>query len=128
MKAEQAAERSNPQTPFGAQLVLHQAGRGGKKHVGSDGADDDGIDVGGSQAALGERFLGGFDREVAGGHAFFDDVALADADAGENPFIVGVDHFLEVGVGEKTGRHVGAKGADLNSFCRADRVCLGSFN
>jgi hypothetical protein len=41
-------------------------------------------------------------------------VAFADADASENPLIRSVDHFFEVGVGEKAGRHVGAEGAD---FC-----------
>ncbi len=112
-----AGEIESPHA-VGAKLVLNQAGGRWKEHVGRDRADDDGINVAGSQTALGKRLLGGLDRQIAGGHAFVHDVALADADAGENPVIGGVDHFFEVGVGEKFRRHVGAEGADFD----ADRI------
>jgi len=101
--------------PGGAEFVLHQAGGRGEKHVWSDGADDDGIDVAGREAALGKGFFGGFDGEVAGGYALFDDVAFADAHAGEDPVVGSVDHFFEVGVGKKFGRNIGAEGADFGS-------------
>src|ERR1035438_6926019 len=81
-----------------AQLVLHHAGCGRKKHVRGDRADNDEIDVGGSKAALRECFLGGFHGEVACGNAFLRDVALANADAGHDPLVVGVDHFFQVGI------------------------------
>ncbi len=106
---------------LGAELVLNQASSGGEEHVRRNRADNDGIDIAGSETALGECPLRGLDREIAGGYAFVDDVAFADADAGENPVIVGVDHFFEVGVGEKAGRHVGAEGADLGSRSWAHR-------
>ena len=101
--------------PGRAQLVLHQAGGGGKKHIGRDGADDDGVDVVRREPALSQGFLRRLDREVAGGHSFFDNVPFANSDAGENPVIGGVDHFLQVGVGEKARWNVSAKGADLRS-------------
>jgi hypothetical protein len=43
-------------------------------------------------------------------------VALADADAGENPVVSGVDHLFEVCVGEEFGRHIGAEGADFGAY------------
>ena len=95
--------------------MLDEAGGGREKHVGSDRGDDDGIDVAGGQAALSERLLGRLNRKVTRGYASFHDVALADADAAQNPIIRGVDHLLEVGVGKKAGRHVGAEGTDLYS-------------
>ena len=101
--------------PLGPQLVLHQAGGGGKKHVGRHRAHDDGFDIGGRQPALGQSLLRGFDSQVAGGHSLVYDVALADAHAGHDPFVVGVDHFFEIGVGEQARRHVGAEGADFGA-------------
>ena len=95
--------------------MLDEAGGGGEKHIRSNRADDDGIDVAWSQPALGEGFLRGLDGKVAGSHSLFNDVAFANADAGENPFVGGVDHFFQVGVGEKTRRHVSAESADLHS-------------
>src|SRR5205807_5159449 len=99
----------------GAEFVLDKAGSRGEQHVGRDCADDDRVHIAGSQATLGKSFFGGLDCEVAGGHAFFHDVAFANADAGENPVVGGVDHFFKVGVGQKFRRYIGAKGADFDS-------------
>ncbi len=49
-------------------------------------------------------------------NTFVDNMAFADADAAHDPFVVGIDHFFQVGVGEKTWRNVGAKSADLNAL------------
>ena len=110
--------------PLCAELVLNQAGGRGEKHVGRDRADYDGVQVAWSQTALGKRFFGGLDREVTGGHAFFHDVAFADTDAGENPVIGGINHLFEVGVGEKSGRHIGAEGTDLGAERLAQSMSL----
>ena len=60
-------------------------------------------------------FLAACDREIAGGNALVDDMPLADADAGHDPFIVGVDHFFEVGIGEQARRHIRAQSADFGA-------------
>jgi hypothetical protein len=52
---------------------------------------------------------------VAGGHARVDDVTLADADAGGDPFVGGLDHLLEIGVGEEAGWGEGSEGADFGA-------------
>ena len=33
----------------------------------------------------------------------------------QDPFVIGVDHFFEVGVGQKSGRHVGSKRTNLDA-------------
>ena len=99
----------------GAQLVLDDAGGGGEEHVGRDCADDNGIEIAGCEAALGKRFLGGFDREVAGSYTFFSTMSRREkSDAGENPLVRRVDHLFEVSIGKKAGWHVGSGGADLH--------------
>src|SRR5579859_647133 len=49
------------------------------------------------------------------GGAIFSDVALADAGARADPFVVGRDHFLEVGVGKHLGGNIACNTRD---FCR----------
>ena len=82
-----------------AELVLHKAGGGREGHVGRDGGDDDDFDFAGVNAAPGEADLRSFNAEIAGGNAFIDDVALANAGALSDPFIAGGDHLCEVCVG-----------------------------
>ena len=48
-------------------------------------------------------------RQVRRGHAGIDDVALADAGALQDPLVVGVDHALEIVVGQQPRRHVGGE-------------------
>jgi hypothetical protein len=99
-----------------AQFVLHQAGRRGEKHIRRNRGHDDRIQIAGGNAALDKRFLRRFDRQIAGRNALVHDMALADADTAHNPFVVRIDEFFEIGVGEKTRRNVGAESADLNAL------------
>src|SRR5882762_3839253 len=96
---------------FGTQLVLYKAGSGGKQHVRGDCSYNDGVQIAGGHAALRQRFLCGLDGKVTCGDTLLDNVAFADANARGDPFISRADHFLEVGVGEKTRRHVSTEGA-----------------
>src|SRR3984893_6607365 len=99
---------------LGTQLGLYKAGSGGKQHVGGDGSYNDGVQIARRHAALRQRFLCGLDGKVTGGNTFVDNVAFADANARGDPFIRRADHFLEVGVGEKTRRDGSTEGADLD--------------
>ena len=45
-------------------------------------------------------------REIGGRHARIDDVPLADAGPLQDPLVGGVDHLLEVGVGQHPRRHI----------------------
>ena len=58
--------------------------------------------------ALQRRLL----AEIRGRDARIDDVALADAGALQNPLVGGVDHLLEIGVGQHARRHVGRQRRD----------------
>ena len=93
--------------------VLHQAGGGGEQVVGRDRADDDGVDSGGVHAALRQGALGGCHRHVGGGHIRVRDMALADAGPLQDPLVVGLDHLLEVLIGEEARRRVAPQRADF---------------
>src|SRR5208282_3777170 len=99
-----------------AEFVLDKTRGRGKKHIGRNRPDDDRVEVGGRDAALVERFLGCFNRKIAGRNAFVDQMAFADAYALHDPLVVCVDKFFQIGVGEKTRRNVGAESADLNAL------------
>ena len=60
--------------------------------------------------------LGGFRGQIAGRNTFCRKMTLAYADAAHDPFVVGVNHLFQVGVGENTGRDVGTECADLNAL------------
>ncbi len=64
-------------------------------------------------AALREGALGGLDGHIGSGHFRARDMAFADAGAVHNPLVVGLDHFLQVLVGEKAGRGVAPQRADF---------------
>ena len=95
--------------------MLYEAGGGRKKHVGSDGGDQDGVKFGWPDTTLGQNFLGGFHRQVAGCDPLINDMAFADAGPFHYPFVVGVHHLFKVGVSQKAGRDVGAESADLDA-------------
>ena len=99
----------------GTELVLDEAGGGGERHVGGDGGDDDDFEFGGVDAAAGEADFGCFNGQIAGGYAFVDDVALANAGALGNPLVVGGDHFFEVCVGEQAGWNEGSYRRNLGA-------------
>jgi len=98
-----------------ADLFLHEAGSGGEEHIRRDGGDEDGLDLGGVNAAAAQAVARGLGGEVAGGYALVHDVALMDAGALDDPLVVGGDHLLEVGVGEKAGRNVSSYRRDLGA-------------
>ena len=98
----------------GAELVLHEAGGGRERAC-------PGVTVAtmmtstsvGWMPRAARQLRGGFDGKVAGGDALVDEVAFADAGALDDPLVVGVDHFFEVGVGQQAGRNVGSDGRNL---------------
>ena len=55
---------------------------------------------------------GGLGGQVGGEFVLGGDAALLDAGAGGDPFVGGVHHFLQVGVGQDFGRHIGADASD----------------
>ena len=62
-------------------------------------------------------------REIRRRDAGIDDVALADAGALHDPLVAGVDHLLEVGVGQHARRHVGREAGDARAERRARHEC-----
>src|SRR6185436_17082718 len=59
--------------------------------------------------------------QVRRGDARIDDVALADAGALKDPFVVGLDQLFEVGVGEHSRRDVRREAGDARTRQRARR-------
>ena len=98
---------------LGAQLVLHQAGGRGEQHVGRDRTDDDGVQFGGRDAALGQRVLRRFARHVGGRHVRIGDVPLADPGTLQDPLVGGIDHLFQVLVRQDAGRRVTAEGRNF---------------
>ena len=96
-----------------AEIVLHEAGRGGEQHVRRDGADEDRVQFAGVDAALAERGFGGAGGEIGSGDVRRGDVALGDAGAVDDPFVVGLDHFFEIGIGQHAGRNVAPERGDF---------------
>jgi len=98
-----------------ADLVLHQAGGGGEHHVGRDGADDDDFQFVRPDAARRQALLRRFHAHVARAQALGKHVTLANASAGEDPLVGGVDHLFQVLIGEHLGRNICAEGRDLGA-------------
>ena len=86
--------------PAGADFLLHQAGGVGKGHVRGDGGDDDELDLVGGDAGHFHGALGGVGGEVGGEFVFGRETPFLDAGARDDPFIGGVHHFFQVGVGQ----------------------------
>ena len=92
----------------GADLLLDQAGRRGKDHVGGDGGENNEVNlIAGDARGLhrAQRGLGGHvgSELVRGGEA-----PLLDAGARRDPFVSRGHHFFEVLIGEDFDGHVGA--------------------
>jgi hypothetical protein len=100
--------------PVRAQAILDQARGGRKQHVGRHRANQNGVQFGARDAAGGQRHTRGLGSHVGGGHFRSGDVPLADARAFHDPFAVGVDHPLQIFVGEHARRHIAAQRADFH--------------
>ena len=95
-----------------AELVLHEAGGGGKRRVGRDGGQDEQVDLVGGDAGVAERLAGGGDGHVGDVLALAGDAAGADAGAGVDPGVRRVDHPGEVVVGQGAFRKIAAGAGD----------------
>ena len=84
------AEIESPRA-VGADLVLDEARGARKHHVGGGRADDDEIDVVGSEARLGDRFERRLFRKIGCRDAGIDDVPFANPGALKNPLVRRVD-------------------------------------
>ena len=109
-----------------ADLVLHQARRARKQHVGRRRPDDDEVDVGRLEPGALDRLPRGLSRQIRRRDARVDDVTLADAGALQDPFVARLDHLLEIGVGEHAWRNVGGKAGDARTTLGARRRCYHS--
>ena len=98
-----------------ADAALHQARGCGKKHVRRNTGQDNQVDVRRIRFGLCEQRFRSFRGQMRTGHAFFHDVALADAGARANPLVAGLDDFLEIRVGHHFRRNVAGNARD---FCR----------
>ena len=78
---------------------LQQAGGAGKDAVGGRGGHDDEIDVGRGDAGGVDGLAGRLFGQIAGGLPFHD-VPLLDAGALGDPFVAGIDHALQFGIGQ----------------------------
>jgi trehalose synthase len=128
-EGEARARRAEVEAPrvHRADLVLQQAGGAREHHVGGRRADDDEADVGRRDARLRDGRERGLLREVGRRHPRVHDVTLPDAGALQDPLVGGVDHLLEVGVGQQPGRHVGGQPGDLDRSQRDGRSRHHSF-
>ncbi len=88
--------------------VLDQGRRRRHLVVGRERADDDQIDVVRPEPGSGDGSKPGNRGHAGRRLARPGDAALADTRARDDPFIVGIDHPLEIGVGENLARGVGA--------------------
>ena len=73
------------------------------------------VDVRGGDAPFCKSGLGSFHGQIAAGHSLFDDVALADTGAFDDPLVRGFYHLFQIFVGEQARRDVGSQGADFGA-------------
>ena len=115
-----------------AQLVGHQHRRGRQRIVRRAGPDDHQVDLRGVDAGHRQRVPGGVDGEGGGRLVIGGDATLADAGAGLDPFVRGVDHGRQLGVGHDAQRRIHPPAGDdrirrhafllRNRFIRVDRL------
>ncbi len=89
-----------------ADLLLDQAGRGGEEHVRRDGGDDDQVDLLGAHAPVLQQPLPAPWRPYRALAPSSQMRRSTNAGPRPDPFVGGVDHLLEVGVGEDLLRDV----------------------
>ncbi len=97
---------------FGAQPGLDQAGRGRENEVRRGGAHHDHVQVGRSDAGRLHRTQCRPVTQVATGLPFGCHVALADAGAGLDPLVAGLDDPAQVVVGQDLVRQIAAGACD----------------
>src|SRR5690242_17352144 len=100
---------------FRADAILNKAGGGGKHHIRSNAGNYDQFNLGRVGSRFCQESFCGFSGQMGASRAIPGNVALADTGAGPNPFVIGRDHFLEVGVGKHLRRNVRC---DTRDFCR----------
>ncbi len=98
--------------PGVAQAGLEEAGGGGEGLVRGEGPEDDQVEIGGVNPGPGQgragRLLGHEgDRLLAAG-----DPALADPRPFQDPLVAGLDHLLQVGIGQNAAGEIAARGRD----------------
>jgi hypothetical protein len=98
-----------------AEFVLDQAGGGREEHVRSHGSDDHHFYFAGLDAPLGQAAARCFHGHIAGGHARFYQMALADTQALHDPLIGGVYQFCQIGIVQDARRHISSKSADFGA-------------
>ena len=81
---------------------MHRRGR--KHHVGCYGANDDGIELGSVDAAALQRVFRRQGRQIGRRNIGRGNMPLGNTDTALDPFIIGIDQFFEIGVGENAGR------------------------
>jgi len=95
-----------------AELALKQAGSTGENAIRCRGGDNDEIDIGWRNAGSLNGAQGGLGGQVTGIFILGRDVTLTDAGAGDNPLIRGIDHPLQIGIGQDSFRQVAAGARD----------------
>ena len=93
------------------ELLLHEASHVREDQIRRRGADEHEVDVGGREPGVLDRREPRFVREVARRFVVGRDVPVLDAGPRANPFVGGIDHLLEIEVGQNLLRQILA-GAD----------------
>jgi hypothetical protein len=101
--------------PGEVELILNETGGCGKEHVGGDGRHDDSVDVPRSELATGHEPANGFGAHRGGRLARSSDSALADAGAGDDPLVRGIETLRQLRVGQYSLRHVDGNAGDRGS-------------
>ena len=94
---------------------VHQASGRGIHHVRGNSADYDEIDLLKVDRMGLLKILDRFHGKIAGGNALIHQVAFANTGAVEYPLVGGVDHFLQILVGEDARRDVSADSSNFGS-------------
>ena len=96
-----------------AELACDDAGSAGAEMLGSAGGDEKMRHVFRGESGFLQCGESGFHTEIGAIGILVEDMALLDAGAGGYPLVGGLHHFLEVSIGEHTGRNGRAETADV---------------
>ncbi len=95
-----------------ADLRLHQTGRGWHRLVGRGRADDDQIDLFGSDSGAFQCLFRGCRTHGRGCVVGTGNMPFPNTGARPDPFVRGINHLFEVGVGQDSLRHIHAPTSD----------------